>query len=722
MKRLLGIVLAAVSMTAVAEGVVYDGEFYADTKASASSRSPWVHPTNVVNIADKRVKNYWENVLRPLYMPPGLSAINLYNSDLYPSSVHGSFNINLGIDNVTGDETQAPSKSAYSTTIGTSAKALGMHSYAYGSQINAIEGNTTVIGYGASATSGWSTVIGHGNRPSTNGSTYDKNFTTDDDMRTWLRTFSYDVFKGVHFKSPNGTLYTITGIRDSVDSQGYWYDFVETPGDWDYVPGGYDWRYGKSHGKGTFNIVALGDNVGGESPGLKAVYINDDSLYDLIGRGSEGPALTTAQKKKFITYNNNGHIENGAVEIGREASANLKAEDVDAASAGTAASPTKLRNVGIAIGTRAIAEGSSGLKNQSIAIGFSAHAKGSSMIAIGPGSRDSTESDLDGNNAYAQGMATTAIGYSAKAIGNYALAIGSGESGTGKLPTMASNNYAVAVGPSARALAVGATQIGRGVNTTPNSLQFQDVQIVKDGKLVALDTDFMAPKEVDPGADGEVSVKTGNQITLMPETPFDEGSEIAIEPEGSRNYTVYIPNEPEVREGMPAWLDNELPEGIRCVYNNTDDCFLKLPVRVTVSQPYSKLVIIESEYLNDGEDWTPVVTNCNWRYNKNSSDPALVVPDGKNYAIEGAKLHAATNITLTYSGPGGIAKTINVDTGSPITTKKGISFFGGTYFRGLRLNELKLPTIMEEGAGPGEYDITIKYYTLNGAATFNTTL
>lgn len=717
MKRLLGMVLAAVSMTAAADGVVYDGEFYADTKASASSRSPWVHPTNVVNIADRRIENYWENVLRPLYMPPGLSAINLYNSEQYPSSVHGSFNINLGIDNITGDETQAPGKSAYSTTIGTSAKALGIHSYAYGSQINAIKGNTTVIGYGASATSEWSTVIGHGKRPSTNGSTYDKNFSTDNEMRDWLRTFSYDVFKGVHFAGPDGILYTITGVRDSVDSQGYWYDFVETSGDWDYVPGGYDWRYGKSHGKGTFNIVALGANVGGESPGLSAVYINDDSLKDLIGRGTAGPALTTAQKQKFITYNNNGHIENGAVEIGREASANLRAEDVAAASAGTASSPTKLRNVGIAIGTRAIAEGSSKLKNQSIAIGFSAHAKGSSMIAIGPGSRDPTESDLDGNNAYAQGSATTAIGYSVKAIGNYALAIGSGESGTGKPATIASNNFTVAVGPSAQALATGAVQIGKGTNTTPNSLQFQNVQIVKDGKLVALDTDFMAPREVDPGEDGEIRVKTGNQITLMPETPFDEGSEIAIEPEGSRNYTVYIPNEPEVREGMPAWLGNELPEGIRCVYN-TDDCFLKLPVRVTVSQPYSKLVIFESEYLDDGEDWTPVVTNCNWVYNNDDANPALVLKEGAKYAIEGTKLHAATNITVTYIAEGGVTKTVNVDTGSTTTTKKGITFLSGTFFKGLRLNELKLP--MKRRTDEPEF--TIKYYTLNGAAIFNTTL
>ena len=55
MKQLLGIVLVAVSLAARAAGVTYDGEFYANTKASASSKDPYVHPTNVVNVADKRI-------------------------------------------------------------------------------------------------------------------------------------------------------------------------------------------------------------------------------------------------------------------------------------------------------------------------------------------------------------------------------------------------------------------------------------------------------------------------------------------------------------------------------------------------------------------------------------------------------------------------------------------------------------------------------------------
>ena len=113
-------------------------------------------------------------------------------------------------------------------------------------------------------------------------------------------------------------------------------------------------------------------------------------------------------------------------------------------------------------------------------------------------------------------------------------------------------------------------------------------------------------------------------------------------------------------------------------------------MRVTVTQPYSKLVIVESEYLDDGEDWTPVVTHCNWVYNNDDSNPALVLKEGAKYAIEGIKLHAATNITVSYTGEGGVSKTVTVDTGY-ISTKKGVTFMSGTYFKGLRLNELKLP-------------------------------
>lgn len=331
MKRLLGIVLAAVSMTAAADGVMYDGEFYADTKASASSRSPWVHPTNVVNIADRRIEAYWENILRPLYMPSGLSAINLYNSERYPSSVYGSFNINLGIDNVTGDPLKPQKDTKYSVTIGTSSRAEKMHSYTFGSQINSVAANSTVIGYGASSTSDWSTVIGHGKRPSTSGTDYDRNFASVAAMNEWLKKYDPNVFPGIHFmNNSDKKLYTITEVSTTPDNNGYYYKFVETSTtviesipkgtkltagtifytntvsgvyaeaivpagttytangteqirkSYDHIPGGYDWRYGKSHGPGTFNIVAYHSRWGTKSPGMKAVYINDDCLENLV--------------------------------------------------------------------------------------------------------------------------------------------------------------------------------------------------------------------------------------------------------------------------------------------------------------------------------------------------------------------------------------------------------------------------------------------------------
>ena len=460
-------------------------------------------------------------------------------------------------------------------------------------------------------------------------------------------------------------------------------------------------------------VEALGTELTGREEAMRT-YV-DESIH--------GPAavLTQAQINKNIGFNGSGYDENGPVEIGPYAKAALDTNDVAAVTAAN----TKLRNAGIAIGARAVAEGANKTKNQSIAIGLAAHAKGSSMIAIGPGSIDTNETVHTGNSTYAEGSASTAIGYSAKAFGNYALAIGSGESGTGKPATLASNNYTVAVGPSAQAVATGAVQIGKGRNTTPNSLQFQDVPIIRDGKFVGIPENTVTiPKEVDPSTlspmGGDILVNPGETLTLLPTNSFNEGSELGLDAAGSRNYAIYLPNEEEVKAGMPIWTESEVPNA-KTVFKS-DNVLLRLPAKVTVTQPYSKLVIIESEIIDDDEDWSPVITNCNWVYNDNSSDPMLVLREGSKYAIEGYNLHAATNITVTYSGAGGSTTTVNVDTGSTTTSKKGLTFLGSTFFKGLRLNELKLPSVMSEGAGPGEYDIQIKYYTFNGETVFNTTL
>jgi hypothetical protein len=559
------------------------------------------------------------------------TAINLNPSAIYPSYAYGDFTINLGIDNIVGG-TNGSSATKYSTTIGTTARATKMHSYAYGSQISALGANTTVIGYGATATDDRSVVIGHGKRPSTteNGG-YDFNFNTEAERVDWLRTYHENVFPGVHlFVKNNPEVYTITAVRSEPTSQGYRYDYVVNSGSEDHLPGRYDWRYGKSHGPGTFNIVTY-DTRWKKSPGMKSVYINDDCLQDLVeevagGSVVEGAALTADQVKNGITYISNGYEENGAVQIGKDAVGTISDEAV----AAVTTKNTKLRNVGVAIGTRAKATGNSETKNQSIAIGYCARAKGSNAIAIGGGARHlDNETDEDGNNAYANGATTVAIGYSAKAL----------------------STSAVAIGNKARAEATNAIQLGQGTNTEPNTLKFQDVTIVKDGKLKGFDDTSLDPKQIDitDSASGEdiLEIECRPHVinTVESTKNLQAGSEIGLNPTGSRNYEVFIPNTEAMRSGLPMGLMDEIADtSIKVIYRSPKD-YIKLPVMITVRQPHAKCVLISAESLDDGHDWTPNVTNLNLTV-KDITNPHI--ESTTNNWLQGYNLQGATSVSFTY--------------------------------------------------------------------------
>lgn len=721
MKKLLTTIFSIVSSCAIAAGTTVDGEYYEHTKSSAPSKLPYIQHSNVVEVASKVFHSWWDP-FEATYLPG--TSVNFYNSPLYPSYAYSSFNVNLGIDNEVGvpsyvaSTANSPTLGRYSVAIGTSNKAIGMHSYALGSQLNVVTSNATAIGYGITAADQWSTVIGHGRRPTTNGVTYDYTNTAAN-VATYLQSIRNNIFPGFHIHvTDTKQILTITNIRSTANSFGFYYDWVlddrdvyvkVVPGSIltklgyleyyyekegstykvksvnagdvaddntyrlfspDYIPGKYDWRYGKTHGPGTFNIVAWGmPGYTTRSPGLKAVYINDDPLDELVRRELRGPVieLTNTQRKNGIAFDASGFDEDSPVEIGKYASAALNPATISALTTPN----TKLRNAGIAIGARAKAEGINDYKNQSIAIGLAAYAKGSSMIAIGPGSMDSTETVWTGNSTYSQGSATTAIGYSAKAFGTQALSIGSGDSGTGNPATIASNNYSVAVGPSAQALAPkavaigrsaqskaeGAVQIGTGTNSTPNSLQFMGVKIVENGRLLGGNAD---PKELSitptTSTELEFSIDPGSVITVLPSSNCGPGTEIAISPtSGLRNYEIYLPNEPEVREGLPAGFSlDELPAEItqRIVKNNKWQAY-KLPAKITLKQPYSKLVIAEIEEMDDGSSWDPVITNCNLKW---SFDQLRFITDGKKL-LEGTNLHAGVSMKLAYPISGGKVST-----------------------------------------------------------------
>ncbi len=742
MQKLCSVVGAIlVASTAIGAPVTYEGtlgdgttpfsEFFADTKGSASSKTPWVHPTNVVNLASKEsarlitlqqsngsvdssdlpyggiwptgytFKDYVDYVWKSsiltlgekedaLYakigpfsnvstnvfgvkkgniaiggganaatnsygQPLGIVAINPYGA--YPSYAYGSFNTVIGIDNVVGygddgaggvlkNGSYTPNAATYSVAIGVSNRAQYQHDYVFGSQANAFAANSTVIGYGASSTDTYSVVIGHGKRPTSGGiDLVEKKFSSDEAWQAWLKTANNaNIRRGVTFANTSSNprvYYVITKVLTTPDENGYYAEILEVPEEsLDIVAGKYDWRYGKSHGRGTFNIVAY--NGGTVSPGLSAVYINDDRLDDLVKQGYV-LILTPSQIASGVTFVKDGYYQNSAVEIGADAKASL---DQSYVSSYTSTAP--LRNVGVAIGARADATNpSTPGTSQGVAVGYCARAQGGQSIAIGPGAvRLDSEDNDTGNNAYAKGGTSIAIGYNTKAYGEKSVAIGSGNGGT----VIASNNYSVAMGFHAVAAANGAVQIGEGINTSPNSLQFRGVKIVENGRLVGGSAD---PKEavissdVISAAGGEISInlEPGSISTILPEANCGPGTEVMVEAPvgGLRNYEVYLPNEPEMCAGLPAGFSlDELPEGIKGVYVNNKWQAHKLPARIIIKQPYSRLVIGEIVEFDDGTDWSPIITDAHVVWNSGK-----FVTDG-NKLLEGTNLHSGVSLKIAY--------------------------------------------------------------------------
>lgn len=708
MKKLLTTIFSIVSSCAIAAGTTVDGEYYEHTKSSAPSKLPYIQHSNVVDVASKVFHSWWDP-FEATYLPG--TSVNFYNSPWYPSYAYSSFNVNLGIDNEVGvppyvaGTDNSPTLGRYSVAIGTSNKAIGMHSYTWGSQLNVVTSNATAIGYGITAADQWSTVIGHGKRPTTNGVTYDYTNTAAN-VAIYLQSIRNNIFPGFHIHvTDTKQILTITNIRSTANSFGFYYDWVlddrdvyvkVVPGSIltklgyleyyyekegstykvksvnagdvaddntyrlfspDYISGKYDWRYGKTHGPGTFNIVAWGmPGYSQYSPGLKAVYINDDPLDYLVRKELEGPTvrLSNTQISKGITFVKDGYEQNCPVEIGKDAVAGISQATINSISS----SGTIIRNASVAIGGRASAtNASSKTTQQSIAIGYCANAAGGQSVAIGGGSRSlNEETDLTGNNAYASGATSIAIGYSTKATGNRSVAIGSGQSGTMD-HTQATGTDTVAIGHSAQATATGSVQLGTGTNNTPNSLQFMGVKIVENGRLLGGNAD---PKELSitptTSTELEFSIDPGSVITVLPSSNCGPGTEIAISPtSGLRNYEIYLPNEPEVREGLPTGFSlDELPAEVtqRIVKNNKWQAY-KLPAKITLKQPYSKLVIAEIEEMDDGSSWDPVITNCNLKW---SFDQRRFITNGKKL-LEGTNLHAGVSMKLAYPISGGKVST-----------------------------------------------------------------
>lgn len=199
---------------------------------------------------------------------------------------------------------------------------------------------------------------------------------------------------------------------------------------------------------------------------------------------------------------------------------------------------------GIAIGRSATVNGLND-NEQAIAIGRGAYA-GMCTNAEGKAVKPALRGDASvaiGSKAKAYGQRGISIGYRTENYGISAVAIGSAEptqpDGDPWHLTIASNDYTVAIGHNAQALAKGAAQIGWGTNTTANTLKFRGTTVVDaNGKIAYVETDpqfnswtnlYSLPLGPKANTHGNVNaVAIGNAAETFNADAFAFGSEARV--------------------------------------------------------------------------------------------------------------------------------------------------------------------------------------------------
>lgn len=363
----------------------------------------------------------------------------------------------------------------------------------------------------------------------------------------------------------------------------------------------------------------------------------------------------------------------------------------------------------VAVGPNSFAEG-----DQAVAVGWRANAVGAHSVSIGSAKKSGESYYKDGavNPAsdlqLAEGPYSVAIGYNDKANGNSSIAIGN--------EAKATINNATAVGKNAQATAEGAVQIGTGVNASAHTLKFEDVVVVKNGQVVGSAPD---PQEADPvrGATSDydymISVSPGSVTTLLPSGPLDGGSDMGVQCSGMRNYTVYLPNEPEVREGLPIGHGFNLPADVRYTALGPD-WVSKLPCRIVVEQPYSRLVVFNTTEMDDGYDWTPVITNSCIAYHV---DGRFVCTN--SWSVLGTSLHCAMEFKLSYplQSPSGATNTVDL-----ITVPSGQAYLVGSLWGRAPAIAYTIQSGEEPDISSDVVKAVLKYKTVNGYTEFPVTL
>lgn len=311
------------------------------------------------------------------------------------------------------------------------------------------------------------------------------------------------------------------------------------------------------------------------------------------------------------------------------------------------------RDYRVVIGAGTVSDGNDGTHGQSIVIGRDAKSHGCASCALGPNSET-------GDNGY-----DIAIGWRSVAVSQGAIAIGCGtksgqdywldpertqhnpnEQATAAVGlnaisigrgTRAENDNSIAVGAGAKANASGAVQLGAGDNAEANTLKFQDVTIVKDGKVVgAFDSKELDPVVYEVQSDSVVTAKTHSITTIECTSP--SYSEIEVYPSSSRNYEIFIDNTLTNRMNLPLWLSDD---GAKLFMKDGDlGPFLKLPLAIKIKEPKPGRCLVDVEQFDDGYAWNPTITNVKYTVSSGSTWSINVEQ------MQGTEIHLLTNCAL----------------------------------------------------------------------------
>lgn len=175
--------------------------------------------------------------------------------------------------------------------------------------------------------------------------------------------------------------------------------------------------------------------------------------------------------------------------------------------------------------------------------------------------------------------------------------------------------------------------------------------IVDISKFSAMSRDLSAlltPESLNVLVCTNTNMKPWPNITLYAESPY--------------NFEMIVPNEENLRNHLPIHFGFDLSDGVTWVHNGTYDVTQtahKLPILMRGIKPYNgSPLVVMTQSLDDGTDWTPSITNVNVVYDRyakkfhSNGQPALL---GKN-------LHCITAIKITYVNSLGVDTTLVLDT------------------------------------------------------------